>query len=89
MQKRIGAEKDDSNIPKQQKRSIAKPLPEIAAQHKDPHRQSLQPTKQVHTANEKSESTINCTQRQLGLFFVRVSILDSGSDIFFHSSGMR
>lgn len=35
MQKRIGAEKDDSNIPKQQKRSIAKPLPEIAAQHKN------------------------------------------------------
>lgn len=35
MQKRIGKEKDDLNIPQQQKRPIAKPLPEIAAQHKD------------------------------------------------------
>ncbi|MDP1950452.1 MAG: hypothetical protein Q8K59_05045 [Nitrosomonas sp.] len=35
MQKRIGKEKDDLNIPRQQKRPIAKPLAEIAAQHKD------------------------------------------------------
>jgi REP element-mobilizing transposase RayT len=35
MQQRIGKEKDDLNIPKQQKRPIAKPLAEIAAQHKD------------------------------------------------------
>jgi putative transposase len=35
MQKRIGREKDDLNIPQQQKRPIAKPLSEIAAQHKD------------------------------------------------------
>ncbi|WP_295624825.1 hypothetical protein [uncultured Nitrosomonas sp.] len=35
MQKRISNKKDDLNIPKQQKRPIAKPLPEIAAQHKD------------------------------------------------------
>jgi hypothetical protein len=35
MQKRIGKEKDDLNIPKQQKRPIAKLLPAIAAQHKD------------------------------------------------------
>lgn len=35
MQKRIGKEKDDLNIPKQQKRPIAKPLSEIVAQHKD------------------------------------------------------
>ncbi|SFP99409.1 hypothetical protein SAMN05216419_10437 [Nitrosomonas cryotolerans] len=35
MQKRIGKEKYDLNIPKQQKRPIAIPLPEIAAQHKD------------------------------------------------------
>ncbi|WP_211752351.1 hypothetical protein [Nitrosomonas communis] len=30
MQKRIGEEKDDINIPKQQKRPVAKPLSEIA-----------------------------------------------------------
>ncbi|SDH48567.1 hypothetical protein [Nitrosomonas sp. Nm132] len=35
MQKRIGKEKDDLNIPKQQKRPVAKFLPAIAAQHKD------------------------------------------------------
>ncbi len=35
MQKRIGEEKDDLNIPQQQMRPIAKPLSEIAAQHKD------------------------------------------------------
>ena len=35
MQKRIGREKDDLNIPQQQKRPVAKPLSEIAAQHKD------------------------------------------------------
>jgi len=35
MQKRIGKEKDDLNIPKQQTRPIAKTLSEIAAQHKD------------------------------------------------------
>jgi putative transposase len=35
MQKKIGREKDDINIPQQQKRPIAKPLSEIAAQHKD------------------------------------------------------
>lgn len=35
MQKRIGKEKDDLNIPKRQKRPIAKPLSEIAAQYKD------------------------------------------------------
>ena len=34
-QKRIGKEKDDLNIPQQQKRPIAKPLSEIAAQYKD------------------------------------------------------
>ena len=35
IQKRIGEKKYDLNIPKQQKRSIAIPLSEIAAQHKD------------------------------------------------------
>ena len=35
MQKRIGREKDDLNIPQQQKRPIAKSLSEIAAQHED------------------------------------------------------
>lgn len=35
MQKRMRKEKDDLNILKQQKRPIAKPLSEIAAQHKD------------------------------------------------------
>ncbi|MEK6736011.1 MAG: addiction module toxin RelE, partial [Pseudomonadota bacterium] len=35
MQKRIDKEKSDLNIPRQQKQSIAKPLSEIAAQHKD------------------------------------------------------
>ena len=35
MQKRIGREKDDLNIPQQQKWPIAKPLSEIAARHKD------------------------------------------------------
>lgn len=35
LQKRIGKDKDDINIPRQQKRPIAKPLVEIAAQHKD------------------------------------------------------
>ncbi len=35
MQKRIGREKDDLNIPQQQKWPIAQPLSEIAAQHKD------------------------------------------------------
>ncbi|MDP1934336.1 MAG: addiction module toxin RelE, partial [Nitrosomonas sp.] len=35
MQKRVGREKEDLNIPQQQKRPIAKPLSEIAAQHKD------------------------------------------------------
>ncbi len=34
MQKRIGREKDDLNIPQQQKRPIAKPLSEIAAKPK-------------------------------------------------------
>jgi hypothetical protein len=34
-QKRIGKEKDDLNILKQQERPIAKPLPEIATQYKD------------------------------------------------------
>ena len=32
MQKRIGKEQDDFNIPKKQKRPIAKPLTEIAMQ---------------------------------------------------------
>jgi REP element-mobilizing transposase RayT len=35
MQKRIGKEKDDLAIPKQQKRPMVKPLSEIAAQYKD------------------------------------------------------
>ncbi|GJL57260.1 MAG: hypothetical protein NPIRA03_01170 [Nitrospirales bacterium] len=35
MQKKIGTEQDDLNIPKQQKRPLAKPLSEIAAQVKD------------------------------------------------------
>lgn len=35
IQKRIGEEKDDLNISQQQKRPIAKPLFEIAAQYKD------------------------------------------------------
>jgi hypothetical protein len=35
MQKRSGKEKDDLNIPKLQKRPIAKPLSEIASQYKD------------------------------------------------------
>jgi len=65
MQKRIGREKDDLNIPQQQKRPTAK--------------QRLLPfTKTVHIANEKSGSTINCIQRQLELSFVRTRILDSG-----------
>ena len=35
MQKKIGREKEDLNIPRQQKRLIAKPLSEIAAQLQD------------------------------------------------------
>jgi len=35
MQKRIGREKDDLNIPQQQKRPTAKPLSKITAQYKD------------------------------------------------------
>ncbi|MDP1785843.1 hypothetical protein [Nitrosomonas sp.] len=69
MQKRIGREKDDLNIPQQQKWPIAKPLSEIAAQHKDRVQRSLPPTKPAHTASEKSGSSINCTQRRLGLLF--------------------
>jgi len=73
MQKRIGKEKDDLNIPKQQKRAIAKPLSEIAAQHKDRKRRSSPPTKQIHTVNEKSGNSINCIQRRLGLLFARIN----------------
>lgn len=80
MQKRIGKEKDGLNIPQQQKRPIAKPLSEIAAQPKTAKQRSLPPTKPAHTANEKSASTINCTRRRLGLLFGRTRILDSGSD---------
>ena len=38
MQKGIGKGKDDLNVPKQQKRPIAKLLSEIAAQYKDSKR---------------------------------------------------
>ena len=80
MQKRIGREKDDLNIPQQQKRPIAKPLSEIAAQHKDRKRRLLKPAKLAHTVSENSENTINCIQRRLELFFGRIRILYFGSD---------
>lgn len=50
---------------------------EIAAQHKNRKTAIIGA---YNTANEKSESTINRTQRRLRLFFVKIGILGSGSD---------
>ena len=58
MQKRIGKEKDDLNIPKQQKRPIAKPLSEIATQHKD-----------RKTAIIAAYKTGAYSQREIGKFY--------------------
>ncbi len=69
-----------SSISKQQKRPIAKPLSEIAAQHKD-----------RKTAVIAAYKTGACSQREigeyyqlhptrLGLFFARTRILDSGPE---------
>ncbi|MDV6343604.1 transposase [Nitrosomonas sp. Is37] len=58
MQKRIGKEKDDLNIPQQQKRPIAKPLSEIAAQHKD-----------RKTAIVAAYKTGAYSQREIGEFY--------------------
>ena len=58
MQKRIGREKDDLNIPKQQKRPIAKPLPEIAAQYTD-----------RNTAIIATYKTGAYSQREIGDFY--------------------
>ncbi|MDP3663750.1 MAG: hypothetical protein U1D41_13580 [Nitrosomonas sp.] len=51
---------------------------EIAAQHKDCKTAIIAAYKtgEYNTAKEKSESTVNCTQRRLGLFFVKIEILD-------------
>ena len=84
MQKRIGKEKDDLNIPKQQKLPIAKPLSEIAAQYSDRNTAILLLTKQAQTASEKSENFINCIQRQLGRLFVSIGHLDYGPDTVLH-----
>ena len=58
MQKRIGKEKDDLNIPRQQKRPIAKPLSEIAAQYKD-----------RNTAIVAAYKTGAYSQREIGEFY--------------------
>ncbi|MBS0299328.1 MAG: transposase [Proteobacteria bacterium] len=58
MQKRIGKEKDDLNIPKRQKRPIAKTLSEIAAQHKD-----------RKTAIIAAYNTGAYSQREIGAFY--------------------
>ena len=58
MQKRIGKEKDDLNIPKQQKWSIAKPLSEITAQHKD-----------RNTAIFAASKTVAYSQREIRAFY--------------------
>ena len=58
MQSRIGKEKDDLNIPKQQRRPIALPLSEIAAQHKD-----------RNTAIIAAYKTGAYSQREIGEFY--------------------
>ena len=58
MQKRIGREKDDLNIPKQQKRPIVKPLSEIASQYKD-----------CNTAFIAAYKTGAYSQREIGDFY--------------------
>ena len=81
MQKRIGREKDDLNIPQQQKRPVAKPLSEIAAQHKD-----------RRTAIIATYKTGAYSQREIGEYYqlhpTTVGVIlrkkqDSGFDIFF------
>ena len=58
IQKRIGKDKDDINIPRQQKRPIAKPLAEIAAQYKD-----------RNAAIIAAYKTGAYTQREIGVFY--------------------
>jgi hypothetical protein len=58
MQKRIRKEKDDLAIPKQQKRPMAKPLSEIAAQYKD-----------RKTAIIAAYKTGAYSQREIGAFY--------------------
>lgn len=81
MQKRIGKEKGDLNIPQQQKRPVAKPLSEIAAQHKD-----------RRTAIIATYKTGAYSQREIGEYYqlhpTTVGVIlrkkqDSGFDIFF------
>lgn len=86
MQKRIGKEKDDLNIPSSKSGRLQSLCPRLQHKPKTAKQRSLPPTKPVHTANEKSVSSINCTQRRLGLLFARIRILDSGPDTFFACS---
>lgn len=79
IQKRIGKEKDDLAIPKQQTRPMAKPLSEIAAQYKD-----------RNTAIIAAYKTGVYSQREIGAFyqlhptttgvllFTKTRIIDSG-----------
>jgi len=72
MQKRIGEEKGDLNIPNQQKRPIEKPFPEIAAQYKDLNAAIIAAYKTGAYSRNRG-----CIQRRLGLFFARTRILYS------------
>ena len=58
LQKRIGKDKDDINIPRQQKRPIVRPLAEIAAQYKD-----------RNAAIIAAYKTGAYTQREIGVFY--------------------
>ncbi|MCO6428375.1 hypothetical protein [Nitrosomonas communis] len=58
MRKRIRKEKDDLNIPKQQKQPMTKPLSEIAAQYKD-----------RSTAIIAAYKTGVYSQREIGAFY--------------------
>ena len=58
MQKKIGKERDDLNIPRPQKRPVAKPLSEIAAQYKD-----------RNTAIIAAYKTGAYSQREIGEFY--------------------
>ncbi|HBZ30911.1 MAG TPA: addiction module toxin RelE, partial [Nitrosomonas nitrosa] len=58
LQKRIGKEKGNINIPRQQKRPIAKPLVEIAAQYKDRNEAIIAAYK-----------TGTYSQREIGVFY--------------------
>jgi len=73
MQKRIGKEKDDINIPRQQKRPMAKPLSEIAARHRPQYGDTSLLTKQVPTANDDRGY---CSKKQ-GLLILGLILLCS------------